>query len=177
MKGTSPRTAFSEEIKGDEPGARMGTERTRIRTSLASHRDAEKFLKLEALCFEMEPNRDTVYFWTPVVEYLWTYKAEIGSRIVGGMIAMPNRHGGWYVNSLFVHPKFRNRGIASLLLKRFLSRVKGCKVMLDVKTDRPHLLAFYGKFGFVRKAVLPNYYRDGTDRFLLVRKARIGPDQ
>ena len=139
--------------------------------SLASHKDAEKFLKLEALCFEMEPNRDTVYFWTPVVEYLWTYKAEIGSRIVGGIIVMPNRHGGWYVNSLFVHPRFRNRGIASLLLKRFLSRVKGCKVMLDVKTDKPHLLAFYGKFGFEKQAVLPNYYRDGTDRFLLVREA------
>ena len=43
--------------------------------------------------------------------------------------------------------------------------------MLDVKTDRPHLLSFYGKFGFEKQAMLPNYYRDGTDRFLLVREA------
>ena len=51
----------------------MGTEATGVRTSLASHRDAERFLKLEALCFEMEPNQATLYFWTPVVEFLWSY--------------------------------------------------------------------------------------------------------
>ena len=148
----------------------MGGKPLKVRISLASHKDALKFLKLEALCFEMEPSRDTIYFWTPVVEYLWTYKAEIGKRIVGGIIAMPTRRGDWYVNSLFVHPRYRNRRIASKLLRRFLRSAEGGRVLLDVKTDRPYLLDFYGKFGFKKKQLIPNYYHDGTDRFLLVRR-------
>jgi ribosomal protein S18 acetylase RimI-like enzyme len=142
-----------------------------VKVSLASHDDALGFLELEALCFEMERNRDALYFWTPVVEYLWTYKAEIEGRLVGGMIVMPTRRGNWYINSLFVHPRFRNRGIASLMLGQFLRTVRSGLILLDVKTDRPYLLEFYEKFGFERKELLPDYYRDGTDRFLLVRKA------
>jgi len=141
----------------------------RIKVSLASHEDVLRFLELEALCFEMQPNRDTTFFWTPVVEYLWAYKAEVGRRIVGGVIAMPTRRGDWYVNSLFVHPRFRNHGIASQLLERVLGVAEGGKVLLDIKTDRPSLLRFYGRFGFERKKILTNYYRDGTDRLLLVR--------
>ena len=92
-----------------------------------------KFLELEAFCFGMKPNQDTSYFWTPVVDYLWTYKAEIGGRIVGGIIAMPTRRGNWYINSLFVHPKYRNRGIASMLLSRILHIAEQRNVMLDVE--------------------------------------------
>jgi ribosomal protein S18 acetylase RimI-like enzyme len=141
----------------------------RVKVSLASHEDALRFLELEALCVEMEPNRDTTYFWTPVVEYLWAYKAEMGSRIVGGVIAMPTRRGDWYVNSLFVHPRFRNHRIASQLLERVLRVAEGGKVLLDVKTDRPSLLRLYRKFGFEKKKIPTDYYRDGTNRFLLVR--------
>ena len=145
--------------------------RTKVKIRLASHKDASRFLELEALCFEMKPNQDTIYFWTPVVEYLWAYKAQVGTRIVGGIIAMPTRQGDWYINSLFVHPRFRNRGIASLLLEQVFRTVKGRGILLDVKTDRPSLMRFYRKFGFKREALLENYYRDATDRFLLFRKA------
>ena len=160
-----------EEIKDYQPGKPMGRRSPKVRISLASHSDAVRFLKLEALCFEMEPNRDTIYFWTPVVERLWTYKAEVRGKIVGGLIAMPTRQGDWYVNSLFVHPAYRNSGIASMLLVGFLRSVEGSRVLLDVKTDRPYLLDFYGKFGFEKQTLLKDHYRDGTDRFLLTRKA------
>jgi ribosomal protein S18 acetylase RimI-like enzyme len=157
-------------------GKRLGVRvrKRRVKVSLASHEDALRFLELEALCFEMELNRDTTYFWTPVVEYLWAYKAEVGDRIVGGVIAMPTRRGDWYVNSLFVHPSFRNHGIASRLLERVLGAAEGGRVLLDVKTDRPYLQKFYKRFGFERKKVLTDYYRDGTDRFLLVRSPDMG---
>jgi ribosomal protein S18 acetylase RimI-like enzyme len=145
----------------DRPGATI---------CLASHEDASRLLELEALCFEMEPNVDTTYFWTPVVEYLWTYKAEVRRKIVGGVIAMPTREGTWYVNSLFVHPRYRKRGIATQLLRQVLRVARGRSVVLDVKTDRPSLLDFYRNFGFTAERILPNYYRDGTDRILLVRK-------
>lgn len=117
----------------------------------------------------MQPNEDTAYFWTPIVEYSWAYKAESGKKIIGGVIAMPTRQGSWYINSLFVDPHHRKRGVASRLLKRILVLARGKRVFLDIKTDRMFLLEFYKKHGFTEVKVLRNYYRDGTDRFLLVR--------
>src|SRR5579863_7968685 len=86
---------------------RVSMHETKISIRLATWRDAAKFLRLEALCFGMSVNRDTFYYWTPVLEYLWSYKAEIDGRLVGGIIALPTREGDWYVNSIFVHPKIQ----------------------------------------------------------------------
>lgn len=143
--------------------------KTKIRIKLATHKDAERFLKLEATCFKMKCNPDTVYFWTPVVSYLWAYKAELNGKLVGGIIAMPTRNGYWYINSLFVHPRYRKHGIATRLLSKVLKLAGKSKMLLDVKTDRIFLLNFYHKHGFATKKLIKNYYHDGTDRYLLVK--------
>ena len=145
----------------------MSAEKIRIR--LANGEDALEFLRLEALCFGMKTDRNTIYFWTPVVSYLWTFKAEVAGRLVGGIIAMPTRNGDWYVNSLFVHPRYRKRSIATRLLKKIIGIAAGKKIWLDVKTDRQFVLDFYKKHGFIVKKLKRNYYRDGTDRYLLLR--------
>ena len=142
--------------------------RYHVQIKLANYGDAEKFLRLEAKCFGMKVNHDTIYFWTPAVSYLWSYKAEINGQIVGGIIAMPTRNGCWYVNSLFVHPSYRKHGIATRLLSK-ITKVAGKKgIFLDVLRDRPSLVAFYGKNGFKFKKLMKNYYSDGEDRYLLV---------
>lgn len=137
-----------------------------------THEDALGFLELEALCFEMNSSPDTRYFWTPMVEYSWSFKAEIGKKIIGGVISLPTRDGNWYVNSLFVHPDYRRRGVASMLLGEVIRVSEGRPILLDVKTDRPSLLRFYGKFGFALKEKMLNYYRDNSDRYLLERPGR-----
>ena len=141
-----------------------------IKIRLTTHADAARFLELEAKCFEMIPNPETTYFWTPVVENLWAYKAVVGDCIVGGIIAMPTRDGEWYIDSLFVDPEYRKKGVASLLMERVLAIAGNHAVFLDVKTDRSFLLDFYGRFGFMVKDRLTNYYNDGSDRLLLVRE-------
>lgn len=112
------------------------------RSKLSSHKYELRFPELEALCFEMRPYRDTIYFWTPAVEYLWTYKAEIGKRTVGGIIAMPARQGNWYINSVFVHPSHRRKGVASKLLERVLRLAAGATAILDVKTRQAISVGF-----------------------------------
>lgn len=143
-----------------------------IKVRLATYGDAAKFLELEARCFEMTPNMETTYFWTPIVENLWAYKAMVGDRIVGGIIAMPTRDGEWYIDSLFVDPEYQKQGVASLLMNRVLAVAGNHTVVLDVKTDRSFLLDFYARFGFVVSARMPNYYNDGSDRLLLVKEGR-----
>jgi GNAT superfamily N-acetyltransferase len=90
----------------------------------------------EANCFGMSVTRDIIYYWTPIVEHLWVYKARIGDRIIGGIVTMPTRHRSWYVNSLFVDTKFRRLGIASKLLQKAIRLAKGKSVILDVKTSK-----------------------------------------
>ena len=142
----------------------------KVSIRLAGWGDAATFLELEALSFGMRRNPDVIYFWTPVVDHLWTYKAVADGKVVGGIIVMPTRRGKWYINSLFVHPAYRRCGVATKLMARVLKLAGRKEISLEVKTNKEFLLAFYGRFGFEFKRRKKNYYRDGTDRYLLVRK-------
>lgn len=146
----------------------MKKRKCQFQIRLATHEDALDFLKLEARCFKMKPTKDTIYFWTPAVCYLWSYKAIANNILVGGIIATTTRDGNWYVNSLFVHPTYRKFGIATRLLSKIIKNAGNKKIFLDVKTDRQFLVDFYGKQGFKLKKLVKNYYHDGSDRYLLV---------
>ena len=142
-----------------------------IKITLTSKSDAAEFLKLESKCFEMDENLETMYYWVPLLEYSYCYKAEISScGIVGGIISMPTRDDSWYINSLFVHPDFRKEKIATKLLKQVINGcAKGKTIYLEHKTYKPHLLEFYKKHGFTFIQRSNNYFSDGDDRFMLAR--------
>lgn len=140
----------------------------RFQIRLANHGDAISFLKLEARCFKMRTSKDTIYFWTPAVCYLWSYKAMADDKIVGGIIATPTRDGNWYVNSLFVHPSYRKHRVATRLLSKIIKTAGNKKIFLDIKTNRRFLMDFYNKHGFKLQKLEKNYYSDGSDRYLLV---------
>lgn len=144
----------------------------KIRISRAERRDALEFYRLEARCFEMGgDDEDALYYWVPILSYQCCYKAVAGgSRIVGGVVSMPTFDRRWYVNSLFVDPEYRRRGIAGRLMERVIGLSWHDEIMLDVKTDRPHLLEFYGSLGFAKRRLSRDHYGDGSDRLILVRK-------
>ena len=143
-----------------------------VRITRAKKEDALEFYKLEAECFEMEESgEDTLYYWVPILAYQCCYKAVADdARIVGGIVSMPTFDKQWYVNSLFVHPEYRRRGIAGRLMNKVIGAAWHNEIILDVKTDRPHLLEFYGSLGFAKRYRHRNYYRDGSDRFILARR-------
>lgn len=143
----------------------------KVKITLTCRADATEFLKLESKCFEMDENLETMYYWVPLLEYSYCYKAEISSHgIVGGIISMPTRNNSWYINSLFVHPDFRKEKIATKLLKHVINGcAKGKILYLEHKTDKPHLLEFYKNHGFTFIQRLNNYFSDGDARCMLVR--------
>ena len=147
-----------------------------VRIVRAGREDALEFYRTEAACFDMDADdNDTLYYWTPVLEYMFCLKAVTeDGRIVGGAVTMPTYDRRWYVNSLFVLPEYRRRGVARRMMDMVVSAAeqRGCSMVLDVKTDRPHLLKFYGSLGFAASYRSADHYRDGEDRFIMTRPRR-----
>ncbi len=132
----------------------------------AGVKDACDFYRLEAKCFGMDENPDTLYFWVPILEHQHCYKAVCGGSLVGGIVSMPTRDKRWYINSLFVDPMYRRKKIASGLLGKIVG-IARCDIVLDVKTDRPHLVEFYQERGFKKEKTSVGHYYDGSDRFIM----------
>ena len=147
----------------------MKKETTAITT--ASKKDAQDFFRLEARCFEMKESSDSIYFWVPMLVHQLCYKAVIGTKTVGGIIAMPTRNENMlYINSLFVDPKYRRQGIASRLLRKIISVAKDKDIVLDVDPNKKYLLTLYGIHKFKRISTSKNHYRDGEDRVTMKRR-------
>ena len=144
-----------------------------IAVSRAERKDALEFYKLEARCFEMDGNdADTLYYWVPILAHMYCLKAVNGDgRIVGGIVTMPTFEREWYINSLFVDPACRRSGIGTMLMEKALAEAWMSDMILDVKTDRPHLIDFYNGFGFLTEGKSVNHYYDDSDRFIMRRRA------
>lgn len=74
-----------------------------------------------------------------------------------------HRHGRIY--SLAVDAVFRGQGVAEALLDRALdfARARNLRsVFLEVRPENKAAAALYGKKGFIKRAVIPDYYHDGA---------------
>jgi len=137
----------------------------------ATKKDAQNFFRLEAKCFDMKEDSDSIYFWVPMLIHQFCYKAVIGTKIIGGIIAMSTKKKNtWYINSLFIDPEYRRKAIASSLLEKIFDVADGNDIVLDINPQKTHLFTIYGNHGFVKKSVSKNHYRDGEDRVMLERK-------
>ncbi len=88
--------------------------------------------------------------------------ATVSKRIAGYSIACLTRHGG-EIASLAVGSRYRQRGIATALLKAILRKLRrsgATTVWLMVRPQNEGAIRLYRKLGFVRTATVPNYYED-----------------
>ena len=108
---------------------------------------------------------------TCILHYQCCLKAVLGGKIVDGLVSMPTFAGKWYLNSLFVDPDYRRRGIADKLMEGMKGPAAQKTMVLGVKTDRPYLVEFYRRHGFEPVGTSRNHYGDGEDRFMMVRRA------
>ncbi len=88
--------------------------------------------------------------------------ARAGGTIAGYSIACRSRHGA-EIASLAVRPPYRQRGVATALLRatfRKLRRSGAKAVWLMVRRRNEQAIRLYRKLGFVRTGTVPNYYDD-----------------
>jgi peptide alpha-N-acetyltransferase len=97
-----------------------------------------------------------------------------GNQLVGVVVCKIDNHKSGrtrgYIGMLAVDPRYRKRGIASILVKRVLDRMKNYgtdECVLEAEITNQGALKLYRRLGFVRTKLLHNYYLSGSDAFRL----------
>ena len=97
--------------------------------------------------------------------------AKVGGRIAGYAVACAEKRNA-EISSLAVHPDYRRRGVADALMRHTLRELGAAgvrRVELMVRTGNTAGAQLYRSLGFRRVRVLPRYYEDGGDGFLMAR--------
>ncbi len=93
------------------------------------------------------------------------------SRIVGFIAGTKDEHAA-RILMLAVDKQYRNRGIGTSLLDRFIANCKSegvVSVSLEVRTNNKIAVEFYQKRGFQIVSFLPDYYTNGDDAYIMWR--------
>lgn len=67
------------------------------------------------------------------------------------------------LDNIYVLEIYRNKGIASILLDYMIEKGKNkeiTNITLEVRKDNIKAINLYKKYGFIEKALRPNYYND-----------------
>jgi len=97
--------------------------------------------------------------------------AKVGGRIAGYAVACAENRNA-EIASLAVHPDYRRRGVAHALMRHCLRALRSTgvrRVELMVRTGNTAGAQLYRSLGFRRVRLVPRYYEDGGDAFLMVR--------
>jgi ribosomal-protein-alanine N-acetyltransferase len=95
--------------------------------------------------------------------------AKVRGRIAGYAVACAEKRNA-EIASLAVHPDYRRRGVADALMRHALRELRAAgvrRVELMVRTGNSAGAALYRSLGFRRVRMLPRYYEDGGDGFLM----------
>ncbi|MGQ9778931.1 MAG: ribosomal protein S18-alanine N-acetyltransferase [Bacillota bacterium] len=79
-----------------------------------------------------------------------------------------------HITNLAVHPRFRRRGIATLLLQELIHEAKRrgiAHLTLEVRRSNLGAQLLYAKHGFVTKGIRRRYYRDNDEDALIMWKS------
>ncbi len=146
----------------------------------ATINDIEKVIYINRVSL---PENYTKHFF---IEHLnkWPnafYVAEVDGEVAGYVMARVEL--GWgitklglikkgHIVSLAVLEEYRRRGIGTALMLAALEGLKSYEakeVYLEVRVSNIPAIKLYEKLGFVKKKIIPSYYLDGEDAYLMVK--------
>lgn len=137
----------------------------------AVDRDVPEIYKIEALSFK-DP------YPIPLLYTYLYYKnscflvAELNGRIVGYVIALCRRRIIGHVISIAVHPDYRRKSIATVLMRAVETIFKKRKVRvvrLEVRVSNKPAINMYSKLGYEIGYRKKGYYRDGEDAYVMFK--------
>ena len=138
-----------------------------------TNRDFREILEIDKEAFSPRNPAYDVYVYITYGSDLLV--ADIGSKIAGYIATMDSDEVTSKIIAFAVRKEFRRMGIGKMLLRNAIDRIVGRgkrKIMLEVRVSNIPAQQLYKKFGFVIADVLPGYYSDGEDAYLMVRTIR-----
>jgi ribosomal-protein-alanine N-acetyltransferase len=141
----------------------------------ASWRDFRQVLQLERACFGTD-----AWPWIDILAALTfpeavPLKAVEDGRIVGFVIGDRRRREGMgWIASIGVHPEWRRRGVARLLLNACEASLEMPRVRLTLRVSNLPALHLYQSSGYIDAGRWRNYYRDGEDAILMEKDLKGG---
>jgi len=97
--------------------------------------------------------------------------AKVGGRIAGYAVACAGNRNA-EIASIAVHPDYRRRGVADALMRHMLRELRATgvrRVELMVRIGNTAGAQLYRSLGFRRVRMVPRYYEDGGDGFLMAK--------
>ena len=123
---------------------------------LAKKEDLDEILEVERRSFQNP--WDYSYFNAALNDILLVYEDDKTRRVVGYLIAVCCKRNRAVIMKVAVHPEYRNRGIASRLLKEVLELLRGMgikEVEIDVDMINEDAINLYKKVGFKISRTIP----------------------
>lgn len=96
--------------------------------------------------------------------------AEENSDVVGFVLGISPAPNQARILILAVDEQYRRIGVGAMLLNAFMNAcvVKGVRLItLEVRTTNNDAIRFYGKYGFNIVHLIPNYYKDGENGYIM----------
>ena len=127
--------------------------------------------ELEAFCFDLDSTEiDEMYMiaWKISIGMQNTYKAVLDGTIIGGSVSFPTANKTWYMDSLFVHPNYRKRGIGRTLRKTSIEHAWLRPIITLVNIKKTHLVEFYETMGFQIRDKINDYFGNGESHYRMV---------
>jgi len=94
-------------------------------------------------------------------------------KIAGFIVAQKYQRNMGHVVTIDVLATYRRSGLGSLLMNEVESRLRadGCDAMfLETAVDNLAAIKFYERFGYVIVKELPEYYPNGLDGYLMLKR-------
>ncbi len=139
----------------------------------ASLRDFRTLLNLERVCFG-----EDAWPWIDILAAVTfpeavRIKADWDGRAAGFVIGDRRRSQGLgWIASIGVHPDFRRRGIARLLLERCEAELGLPRIRLTLRRSNLGALSLYRQSGYAEIDVWERYYRNGEDGLVMEKVRR-----
>ena len=140
----------------------------------AKRADVDEMVKVYLDCFHGMRDPNLVRKWFecnfnayPRMQY---FVAELDGKVVGYIAIMSLSREEAKIISFAVRKKFRGKGIGKKLLKAAIERCKERgkkKILLEVRVSNFVAQNLYKKMGFKIIDIIPNYYTNGEDAYLM----------
>ena len=126
---------------------------------------------LEKLCFNDPWSEQSVASELQNDLALWL--VALSDDEVVGYIGSQTAAGETDMMNVAVHPDYRRRGIAGILVESLIGELKcrgSCALSLEVRASNEPAKALYAKMGFREVGCRRNYYRNPKEDALILRK-------